>query len=56
MALEAHVAELRVRHRELEREIAAAMLHPATDDLEIKALKQRKLHLKEEIQRLASRP
>ena len=52
MALEAHLAELRDRHKELDREIEVAMLHPAMDDLEIKALKQRKLQLKEAIVRL----
>jgi len=52
MALEAHLTELRDRHRELDREIEVALLHPATDDIEIKTLKRKKLHLKEEILRL----
>jgi hypothetical protein len=52
MALEAHLTELRDRHRELDRKIEVARMHPATDDIEIKTLKRKKLHLKEEIVRL----
>lgn len=52
MALEAHLSELRDRHRELDREIEVAMKHPAMDDLELKILKRRKLQLKEQIERL----
>jgi len=52
MALQAHLAELRDRHRELDSEIEVAMRHPAIDDLEIKTLKRRKLQLKETISRL----
>jgi hypothetical protein len=47
-----HLADLKRRHRELEDEIADALRHRSTDDLMIGDLKRRKLHLKEEIERL----
>ncbi|HVO92775.1 MAG TPA: DUF465 domain-containing protein [Terriglobales bacterium] len=47
-----HLAELKRRHKALEDEIADALKHCSTDDLMIGDLKRRKLHLKEEIERL----
>ncbi|MBK1624366.1 YdcH family protein [Afifella marina] len=52
MPLEARLAELERRHEALEKEIEAAMAHPASDDLEVAELKRRKLQLKDEIARL----
>jgi hypothetical protein len=52
MSIEAHLAELERRHRDLEAEIAEARAHPSIDDLEIVKLKRRKLLLKDEIVRL----
>ena len=52
MSLESHLAELERRHQALQREIEDAQSHPAVDDLEIVALKRRKLQLKDEIVRL----
>ena len=49
MSVESHLAELERRHEALDREIAEAQTHPGTDDLEIAALKKRKLQLKDEI-------
>jgi hypothetical protein len=46
------LAELESSHRALEDQISEAMLHKAVDDLEIVHLKRRKLHVKEEIERL----
>ena len=48
----AHLADLKRRHKELEDEITDALRHRSNDDLMISDLKRRKLHLKEEIERL----
>jgi hypothetical protein len=50
--MDPHLAALKRRHQAIEDEIAAALRHPSTDDLMIGDLKRRKLHLKEEIERL----
>ncbi len=52
MSMQSHLAELEKRHRALEDEINDCLIHPATDDLTIVALKRRKLQVKEEIERL----
>ncbi len=52
--MDPHLADLKRRHKELENEIADALMHRSTDDLMIGDLKRRKLHLKEEIERLSS--
>ena len=52
MSIEAHLAELEKRHRALEAEITEARAHPSVDDLQIVALKRRKLLVKDEIARL----
>lgn len=54
MALDTHIAELRDRHKALEREIENQIHHPSSDDLHIAELKKQKLRLKEEIERLSS--
>jgi hypothetical protein len=55
MALESHIAELRDRHKALEKEIERQLLLPASDDLHIAELKKQKLRLKEEIEKLSLR-
>ena len=52
MALSAHLHELSERHRQLDRRIAEEMSRPGSDDLEIRRMKQQKLRIKEEIDRL----
>jgi len=52
MSIQTHLAELELRHKALETELAEAQLHPSIDDLKILELKRRKLHLKDEIARL----
>lgn len=52
MSTESHLSELERRHADLERKIHEAMLHPATDQLEVVEMKRRKLRLKDEIARL----
>lgn len=54
MSIQTHLAELELRHKALESEIAEAQRHPSIDDLAIHELKRRKLHLKDEIERLRS--
>ena len=53
MAMAAHLAELAEKHRTLEERIDQAIASPATDDLEIRRLKQEKLKLKDEMERLS---
>jgi hypothetical protein len=52
MTIQSHLAELERRHASLENEIAEALLHPSIDDLAVVELKRRKLHVKEQIERL----
>lgn len=52
MSLQTHLAELELRHKALETELAEAQQHPSIDDMTIVELKRRKLHLKDEIERL----
>jgi hypothetical protein len=52
MTIQAHLSELERRHQALEQEIAEAMSHPSSDNLKIAELKRRKLHVKDEIERL----
>ncbi len=51
--MDPHLATLKRRHKAIEDEIADALRHRSTDDLMIGDLKRRKLHLKEEIERLS---
>ena len=52
MSVESHLAELERRHEALKREIQEAQTHPGIDDVEITALKRRKLQIKDEIAQL----
>ena len=52
MAIQAHLVELERKHRTLESELHDALLHLSTDDLQIVELKRKKLHLKDQIERL----
>ena len=52
MSVDSHLAELERRHEALKREIQDALTHPGFDELEINALKKRKLHIKDEIAKL----
>jgi hypothetical protein len=52
MSLQSHLAELERKHQALEEQINECLVHPATDDLKVVALKRRKLHVKDEIERL----
>lgn len=52
MAITAHLAELAEKHRALEERIGKEATQPGIDDIEIRRLKQEKLKLKDEIERL----
>ena len=54
MTTSTELAELEQRHQMLEDEIAEALRHPSTDDLELAELKRRKLQVKDQIERLRS--
>jgi hypothetical protein len=49
-----HLATLQQKHAAIEAQLEAAHLSPATEDVEIRDLKRRKLALKDEIERLRS--
>jgi hypothetical protein len=49
---QATMVELEQQHKVLEDEIVEALRHSSIDDLVIVELKRRKLHVKEEIERL----
>ena len=52
MSLNSHLAELARRHRSLEKQIETELHHPAMSDLKLVELKRKKLHLKDEIEKL----
>lgn len=56
MSLASHLEELQRKHGEIERELDEAMAHPSADDLEIAAMKRRKLAIKDEIEKLRTLP
>ncbi|WP_332660089.1 YdcH family protein [Brevundimonas sp.] len=55
MTIEARIRELGNRHRNLDETIWRETIHPATDSLRVRELKQRKLRLKEQITSLEAR-
>jgi hypothetical protein len=52
MSLESHLAELKRKHGDIDREIDEARMHPSVDDLQIAQLKRRKLALKDAMEKL----
>ena len=52
MSLQTHLTQLARKHEALEQEIHDATLRPSANDLRIAELKRRKLHLKDEMNRL----
>ena len=54
MSLASHLEELKRKHGEIEQQIDEARARPAFNDLEVAALKRRKLALKDELQKLGS--
>ncbi|MEM6357485.1 MAG: YdcH family protein [Pseudomonadota bacterium] len=54
MSLSSRITELRRKHEALSRQIEVEQRQPASDALEIKVMKRRKLELKDEITRLST--
>ncbi|MCJ2013156.1 YdcH family protein [Methylobacterium sp. J-076] len=52
MSLQTHLSQLARKHEALEREIQEAIHRPSASDQQIAELKRRKLHLKDEMNRL----
>lgn len=52
MSVESHLAELQKRHGDIDAQLDQAKLHPSIDELEIAALKRRKLMIKDEMEKL----
>ncbi len=52
MSLDTHLSQLARKHDALERELHDAMQSPSSNDLHIAELKRKKLHLKDEMNRL----
>ena len=52
MSVESHLAELQKRHGDIDQQLDQQKLHPSIDELEIAALKRRKLMLKDEMEKL----
>ncbi|MBU2582220.1 MAG: DUF465 domain-containing protein [Alphaproteobacteria bacterium] len=52
MSLEGHLAELTEKHRILDERINTEAARPGSDDATLRRMKQEKLKLKEEIERL----
>jgi hypothetical protein len=55
MSIDSHLNELMRRHQAIEEAILAEESHPAADDIKVHELKRKKLHLKDEIERLKQR-
>ena len=53
MAMAAHLAELAEKHRVLDEQIEQAVSSPGIDDAHIQRMKQEKLKLKDEMERLS---
>jgi len=52
MSIDSHLNELVRRHQAIEEAILAEESHAAADDVKIHELKVKKLHLKDEIEKL----
>lgn len=55
MALESHIRELDVRHRNLDMEIDAEARRPSSDPAKLTEMKRQRLKIKEEIASLKGR-
>lgn len=54
MSAESHIEELAQKHKSLDQQIDLEAGRPGSSDIEIRRLKQEKLKLKDEIERLRS--
>ena len=53
MGIEAHITELRDKHKTLDLKIQKERSHPNIDSIKITELKRQKLHIKEQITKLS---
>ncbi|OSP55750.1 YdcH family protein [Pseudoruegeria sp. SK021] len=53
MSMTSHLQELRKKHQTLSDRVEEAQRSPASDGLEVKALKKQKLQIKQQIERLS---
>lgn len=53
MSIQGRINELSNKHRTLDQQIEMAQKNPARDPLQVSELKRRKLHVKEELKKLA---
>ncbi|MFM7084779.1 MAG: YdcH family protein [Hyphomicrobium sp.] len=56
MGIVGHLQELSEKHRQLDLRISEEMSRPGSSDQDIRRLKQQKLKIKEEIDRLKLKP
>ena len=54
MSVTAHLEELKKKHQSLSDQVDMAQRSPATDHIEVSAMKNQKLKLKDEITRLSN--
>jgi len=54
MTVSSHVIELKKKHSNLSKQLERSQKSPSIDSLDLKSLKQKKLRLKEEINRLSN--
>jgi hypothetical protein len=52
MAVDSHIHQLELRHKELETRLEQVLSHPSSDDTEIAEIKRQKLFIKDKITRL----
>ena len=55
MALEAHLSELKLKHKQMEAQIMSENKFPAVDDDKVNNLKRQKMRIKEEISSIEAR-
>lgn len=55
MALEAHLNELKMKHKEMETQITSESKFPSVDQSKINSLKRAKMKIKEEISSIQTR-
>ena len=56
MAIQAHLAELTAKHRQLEKAIEEELQHQSHDTLKLAQLKKEKLKIKDQIASLENKP
>jgi hypothetical protein len=55
MSINAHLSSLETKHRTIESEIVQELSHPKSDTVKLQMLKQKKLVIKDKIQKIKGR-